>query len=691
MTVNKYKITIPTGTTEFNFVVDMSWDMLARDNEINAYENKVLALLLGGDTDFELNRFEHCEHDNGTFINYEFFFTSATTITNNTVWESTYLQQGFSVQDLYYAKPAFVNSFFKLDFYDTTSETTQNSYLTIILPTSQGETQPAQLQRGVNVEIRKPYFHLDFIGDKEGFFLYWLKDLEYLGITTFYMSVKFYDAKIGSFVKMMNEPQNASGTGYYNFDGSEKFYYKVLLDYPNQCYSVHTMDNTRVGDSETNTIKWYEYVNPTGNSNESVVPSTPSTTPSNTPSVTPTVSLSESPTPTPTETPLVSSTPTTTPTETVTPTATPTETVTPTVSVSDTPTPTPTVSVSDTPTATPTETVTPTVSVSDSQTPTPTTTITPTGGESSTSTPTPTETVTPTVSVSDTPTPTPTVSVSDTPTPTITPTNTLTPTYTPTYTPTPTQAVIPSDPTLEIYYQGGVSSGTYFNPVPASGSTFTQWKDSSSSAHNANPIGGGSGPAPEWWSNVQNGLGGVYFNGTTDGLSVNPLTDLQSKSGETVILVVKSLNSSATGQYIQGGEDGNTGLDSVFIRQSGGTYNIAEAGGFGVVAGTPVDLNPHILSLVFSGSGVNDAERLKFRIDGSEQSLAFTSSVGTTTNALTTYLYLGVSYTGASSGVTQYFYNGFIFDVLVYSRALTTSELDSVESYLSNKWNISLV
>ena len=625
MTVNKYKITIPTGTTEFNFVVDMSWDMLARDNEINAYENKVLALLLGGDTDFELNRFEHCEHDNGTFINYEFFFTSATTITNNTVWESTYLQQGFSVQDLYYAKPAFVNSFFKLDFYDTTSETTQNSYLTIILPTSQGETQPAQLQRGVNVEIRKPYFHLDFIGDKEGFFLYWLKDLEYLGITTFYMSVKFYDAKIGSFVKMMNEPQNASGTGYYNFDGSEKFYYKVLLDYPNQCYSVHTMDNTRVGDSETNTIKWYEYVNPTGNSNESVVPSTPSTTPSNTPSVTPTVSLSESPTPTPTETPLVSSTPTTTPTETVTPTATPTETV------------------------------------------------------------------TPTVSVSDTPTPTPTVSVSDTPTPTITPTNTLTPTYTPTYTPTPTQAVIPSDPTLEIYYQGGVSSGTYFNPVPASGSTFTQWKDSSSSAHNANPIGGGSGPAPEWWSNVQNGLGGVYFNGTTDGLSVNPLTDLQSKSGETVILVVKSLNSSATGQYIQGGEDGNTGLDSVFIRQSGGTYNIAEAGGFGVVAGTPVDLNPHILSLVFSGSGVNDAERLKFRIDGSEQSLAFTSSVGTTTNALTTYLYLGVSYTGASSGVTQYFYNGFIFDVLVYSRALTTSELDSVESYLSNKWNISLV
>lgn len=262
MTVNKYKITIPTGTTEFNFVVDMSWDMLARDNEINAYENKVLALLLGGDTNFELDRFEHAEHDNGTDVNYEFNFTSATTISQNTVWANTYIQQGFSVQNLYYAQPSFVNSFFKLDFYDTTNETTQNSYLTIVIPTSQGRTEAAQLQRGTNVQIRKPSFSLNYIGDKEGFFFYWLKDLQYLGITTFYMSAKFYDAKIGTFVKMMNEQQNQSGTGYYNFDGSEKFYYKVELDYDNQTYRIYNMNNTRVGDSETNSIKWYEYVNP---------------------------------------------------------------------------------------------------------------------------------------------------------------------------------------------------------------------------------------------------------------------------------------------------------------------------------------------------------------------------------------------------------------------------------------------
>ena len=90
---------------------------------------------------------------------------------------------------------------------------------------------------------------------------------------------------------------------------------------------------------------------------------------------------------------------------------------------------------------------------------------------------------------------------------------------------------------LKFYYQG--QDGSYFNPVPDSGDTFTQWQDSSANAHNANPIGGGAGPSPEWWSNVQNGLGGVYFNGTTDGLSVNPLTDLQSVTGQTIIIVAK--------------------------------------------------------------------------------------------------------------------------------------------------------
>jgi hypothetical protein len=54
------------------------------------------------------------------------------------------------------------------------------------------------------VSIKKPYFVLDYVGDKEGFFIYWLKKRTFLDIKTFYMTAKFYDAKKGIFVKMMN-------------------------------------------------------------------------------------------------------------------------------------------------------------------------------------------------------------------------------------------------------------------------------------------------------------------------------------------------------------------------------------------------------------------------------------------------------------------------------------------------------
>ena len=433
---------------------------------------------------------------------------------------------------------------------------------------------------------------------------------------------------------------------------------------------------------------------------------TPTPTISETPTQTPTPTISETPTQTPT--PTISETPTLTPTSTLTETPTPTSTLTPTV--------TPTETVTQTPSETPTLTPTPTITETSTQTPTPTISETPTQTPTPTISETPTLTPTPTISETPTNTPTPSITptidcfvylvddlgnfiVDDngdlivvdnlciTPTPTTSETPTRTPTVTPTITPSSTNAIVPVDPTLEIYFQGDLP--TFYIPTANSGDTFTQWVDSSSSAHNANPIGGGATPSPEWWSNVQNGLGGTYFNGTTDGLSVNPLTDLQSKSGQTIILVAKSLNSSATSQYIQGGIDGNTGLNASYIRQSGSTYNVAVGGGF--ATGGVVDTNPHILSYVFSGTGVSNQDKLQFRIDGSGQTLNYITNVGTTTAINLTYLFLGVSYTSATAGSTQFFYNGFLFDVLVYSRALSSSELNAIESYLSNKWAIPLL
>jgi hypothetical protein len=157
-----------------------------------------------------------------------------------------------------------------LDFYDTPDEKQQTNYLTIILPTQQGLMMETQMQRTL-VNIRKPQFVLDYVGDKEGFFVYWLKKRNFLNINTFYMTAKFFNAKTGQFTKMMtgrgtssvdltNGPQFNLRGNKFAFDNTQFFYYTVRLDYETQTYQVFNTSGQRVGTNIP--IKWYEYVNP---------------------------------------------------------------------------------------------------------------------------------------------------------------------------------------------------------------------------------------------------------------------------------------------------------------------------------------------------------------------------------------------------------------------------------------------
>jgi hypothetical protein len=124
----------------------------------------------------------------------------------------------------------------------------------------QGATESASISPlRPNVNIRKPSYTLDFVGDKEGFFIYWLKNEAFLNIDTFYMSAKFFDGRLGVFVKMMNEPQSVLSDKFI-FDGSRYFYNKVVLDYTTKTYQVFDYLDNRIGAGTP--IKWYEYINP---------------------------------------------------------------------------------------------------------------------------------------------------------------------------------------------------------------------------------------------------------------------------------------------------------------------------------------------------------------------------------------------------------------------------------------------
>ena len=276
MSVNKFVIRQDGfDNKQVNIPVELKWDYLGMDMAIEEYEKNIITEVIGVGRDFEISRFAHAPATgttNNTEINYEFYFYSGGSLTDINNWRVNYLSEGFTPQEVYYYENNFSNSFFKLDFYDTPDEKKQVNYLTVILPTQQGLKMDAQMQRTL-VSIKKPEFVLDYVGDKEGFFLYWLKKKTFLDINTFYMSAKFYNAKTGQFTRMMtgggsntlddtNGPQALMGTNKYDFDSTQYFYYTVKLDYPTQTYQVLNTYGQRLGTNLP--IKWYEYVEPNG-------------------------------------------------------------------------------------------------------------------------------------------------------------------------------------------------------------------------------------------------------------------------------------------------------------------------------------------------------------------------------------------------------------------------------------------
>jgi len=277
---NYYRFSKTSKDTTLDIPVEITFDMEGRNDGILQFETDVLQDLINGIDDFETTSFankEYIQTPNVTNINYEFYFlnptVSVSTATANN-WAVDYTNATFTDSELYYFANSFKGSFFKLDFYDTKTNENQKAYFSVILPTQQGQTKVGflgPLNNQTQVNVKKPKFKLDYTGaDKEGFFIYWLKERDFINITEFYMTAKFFNAKTGQFVRFMNAPQSTfSLPNKFNFNKSQYFYYKLELDFTNFEYQVYKeipQQNQapilqRVGDS-VNVIKWYEYGNP---------------------------------------------------------------------------------------------------------------------------------------------------------------------------------------------------------------------------------------------------------------------------------------------------------------------------------------------------------------------------------------------------------------------------------------------
>lgn len=241
-------------------------------------------------------------------------------------------------------------------------------------------------------------------------------------------------------------------------------------------------------------------------------------------------------------------------------------------------------------------------------------------------------------------------------------------------------------PDLNLWYNASASntdvngsSTNNFSTSVVNGTSISAWSDLSGTGHDAN-VTGGSSPQPNYATNICNGLGMVAFTAAnSDNLDINPIAWAQNLSGFTIFVLARPTSYSS--QFPLAATNIGTG-----ISYDGTSMKVGAAGATATTTEFSKDTTRcHMFGMVFDGSLTGNSERLKFKIDGNQVDLTFTGTVGTATSASAGYFFFGGE---NRSGVTLGFMDGYIGEVMMWTRALNPSEVLGVESYLRKKWAV---
>lgn len=229
-------------------------------------------------------------------------------------------------------------------------------------------------------------------------------------------------------------------------------------------------------------------------------------------------------------------------------------------------------------------------------------------------------------------------------------------------------------PSITLNYRADTNTAAYFGGTsPANGDTVTNWTDQSGNGHNANQSGQNS-TKPTWQSNIQNGLGALYFNGVQS-LNINPVAYLQSLSGASVFIVAKPTTLSGTCPIC------STDVGGYNISYDGTNWGVTIASGTGTSTITADTTKFRRFGFVFDGTQTGNANRLRMFYDGAQQTLNFgATTVGSVTSASTKYWYIGTDNTN--------FFTGYIGMMFIWTRTLTTAEIVQVDTFLKNTWGL---
>ena len=236
-------------------------------------------------------------------------------------------------------------------------------------------------------------------------------------------------------------------------------------------------------------------------------------------------------------------------------------------------------------------------------------------------------------------------------------------------------AIPPSSiPNLSLWYDPDVNTAA---KVTLNGSNeVTQIIDLSSGGHPANSFGA---KYPDYATNVLNGLNGVqYTAANSDNLDINPIAWAQSQGGFTLYVVARPTNIPAS-QFPLVVTDVNLG-----IQWTGTAWQVGAAGGLATATPTNNTATAHVYGMIFDGSASGNAARLRFRYDRQEQALTFSSNVGTATSSSASTMY----FCGNNRNRPNSFMDGYLFEVMIWLRALNNAEIAGTETYIKQHWGI---
>jgi len=233
---------------------------------------------------------------------------------------------------------------------------------------------------------------------------------------------------------------------------------------------------------------------------------------------------------------------------------------------------------------------------------------------------------------------------------------------------------------LEIWYDGADES-TIVPTGIADEAPVNQWNDKSGLAHNLNFSGGNNKPSYES-SDTQNGYGYVQF-ADGDLMSINPLASLSGADDYTVFVIARATSLATNSpQLLTSTENGEL---SIQIDSDGTARFKVGAPNATTAAGTVVENEWFVFTLVYDGNSTSITGRVNDgKLPDPPGQTITTTTDGTapaTLNGGTTYLYVG----GDQSGGT---FIGDIGEVILFKKALNSTEYANVENYLTTKWGI---